>query len=292
VTGPLPSGLTLDSGTGMISGTPAGAGSFPVSDASSPQQVATQSLTLTIAVAPVAPQITSIGSDTVPGGSPFSYAVTAAGTPTPALGLSSQTSLPAGVTFTDNLDGTATLAGASSVAPGVYTSTLQAANGVSPDATQAFTLTVAPQGAPSITSSAGTTVTAGTAMAPFTITTSGFPAPALTRKGPLPAGVTFTDNHNGTATISGNPKAGAGGIYVLTITATDGQGTAAQTFSLVVNQAPTVTSHASTTFTTGVSGTFTVTTDGYPAPALTYSGALPPGSTFIDNGTWTRTSPS
>ena len=93
----------------MISGTPAGAGSFPVtvtaSDASSPQQVATQSLTLTIAVAPVAPQITSIGSDTVPGGSPFSYTVTAAGTPTPALSLSSQTSLPAGVTFTDNLDG-------------------------------------------------------------------------------------------------------------------------------------------------------------------------------------------
>jgi hypothetical protein len=47
-----------------------------------------------------------------------------------------------GVSLTDNGDGTATLDGRSSVAAGVYTFTIDAANGVSPDASQPFTLTV------------------------------------------------------------------------------------------------------------------------------------------------------
>ncbi len=46
------------------------------------------------------------------------------------------------MTLTDNGNGTATLSGSSSVAPGVYTFTIQAANGVGPNATQLFTLTV------------------------------------------------------------------------------------------------------------------------------------------------------
>lgn len=237
----------------------------------------------------VAPQITSFAGDTVAGASPFSYTVTATGTPTPALSLSPPSTLPTGVTLSDNGDGTATLAGTSSVPPGVYAFTLQADNGVSPTATQPFTLTVAAVGAPAITSTPGTIVIAGTAMTSFTITTSGFPVPTLTRRGPLPAGVTFTDNHNGTATIAGNPRANQGGTYVLTVAASNDEGTATQTFTLVVNQTPTVTSHATTTFTAGVVGTFTVTTAGYPAPALTYTGVPPPGVTFADNGNGTAT---
>ena len=237
----------------------------------------------------VAPQITSGASDTVMVGSAFSYTVTSTGTPTPALSLSSGSTLPAGVTFTDNGDGTGTLAGTSSVAPGVYTFTLQADNGVSPNATQAFTLTLAASGAPVITSAPGTTVTAGTAMTPFTITTTGFPLPSLTKTGALPSGVTFTDNHNGTATISGNPKATTGGTYIFTVTAENSQGTVRQTFTLTVNQAPTITSKASTTFAAGDPGTFTVTTSGFPAPALTDSGTLPAGVTFTDNGNGTAT---
>ena len=237
----------------------------------------------------MAPQITSRASDTVMVGSAFSYTVTSTGTPTPALSLSSGSTLPAGVTFTDNGDGTGTLAGTSSVAPGVYTFTLQADNGVSPNATQAFTLTLAASGAPVITSAPGTTVTAGTAMTPFTVTTTGFPLPSLTKTGALPSGVTFTDNHNGTATISGNPKATTGGTYIFTVTAENSEGTVRQTFTLTVNQAPTITSKASATFAAGDPGTFTVTTSGFPAPALTDSGTLPAGVTFTDNGNGTAT---
>ena len=240
-------------------------------------------------VSPVAPQISSGSRDTVPAGSAFSCTVTSNGTPTPVVSLASGSTLPAGVTFTGNGDGTATLAGTASVAPGVYTFTIDAANGISPDAAQAFTLTVAAPGAPVITSAPGITVTAGAAMTPFTVTTSGFPAPAVTKKGPLPSGVTFTGIGNGTATISGNPKATEGGTYIVTITASNDQGTVTQTFTLTVNQVPAITSHASTTFTAGDSGAFTVTTRGFPLPSLTETGGLPTGVTFTDNGDGTAT---
>ena len=46
---------------------------------------------------------------------------------------------------------------------------------------------------------------------------------------------------------------------------------------------------ATTTFTVGSPGTFTVTTAGGPVPAITSSGTLPPGVTFTDNGDGTAT---
>jgi len=53
--------------------------------------------------------------------------------------------------------------------------------------------------------------------------------------------------------------------------------------------APTITSAATTTFTVGVAGTFTVTTAGVPTPSIGESGALPTGVTFVDNGNGTGT---
>ncbi len=83
-------------------------------------------------------------------GSAFTYSVTTTGTPTPAITLASGSTLPEGVTLTDNGNGTATLAGTSSVAAGTYKFSIQAANGVTPNATQAFTLTVTAKTAPSV----------------------------------------------------------------------------------------------------------------------------------------------
>ena len=61
----------------------------------------------------------------------------------PAASLNETGSLPSGVTFTDNGDGTATLAGTPAAGDGgVYDFTITASNGVSPDANQSFTLTV------------------------------------------------------------------------------------------------------------------------------------------------------
>lgn len=78
-------------------------------------------------------------------GATVGFTVSATGAPRPALSVSG--TLPSGVTFTDNGNGTGTFAGQATPV-GVYTLTITAANGISPDATQNFTLTiVAPQAA-------------------------------------------------------------------------------------------------------------------------------------------------
>ncbi|MCL2394935.1 MAG: hypothetical protein FWC87_09640, partial [Acidimicrobiaceae bacterium] len=71
------------------------------------------------------------------------FTVTSVGFPTPTL--SEGGGLPAGVRFTDHGDGTATLAGTPAAGTArVYHLMITAQNGVSPAATQAFTLTVNP----------------------------------------------------------------------------------------------------------------------------------------------------
>ncbi len=143
--------------------------------------------------------------------------------------------------------------------------------------------------APVITSADNTTFVVGSAGA-FLVTTSGTPPPALSVSGALPAGVTFVDNGNGTATLAGTPAANTGGTYPLTITATNGTSpNATQNFTLTVNQAPAITSANNTTFVVGTGGTFLVTTTGFPKPALSATGALPAGVSFVDNGNGTAT---
>ena len=73
-------------------------------------------------------------------------------------------------------------------------------------------------------------------MGSFTVTTTGFPTPTVSESGALPGGVTFTNNGNGTATLSGTPT--AAGTYPLTLTAANGVlPNATQSFTLTVNQA-------------------------------------------------------
>jgi hypothetical protein len=90
---------------------------------------------------PVAPTITSGATATFQVGTTGSFMVAATGGPRPSL---SQTgALPVGVAFTDNGDGTASLAGTPAAGTaGAYPIAIKASNGVLPDATQSFTLTV------------------------------------------------------------------------------------------------------------------------------------------------------
>ena len=212
-----------------------------------------------------APAITSANLATFQVGAAGTFTVTTTGFPTPSI---TSGALPAGVTYHDNGNGTGTLSG-TPTAGGTFTITFTAQNGVSPNGTQTFTLTV--NQAPAITSANLATFQLGTA-GTFSVTTTGFPTPSIT-SGALPAGVTFHDNGNGTGTLSGTPT--ASGTFVITFTAQNGvspNGT--QTFTLTVNQAPAITSANLATFQVGAAGTFTVTTTGFPTPSITESGTL------------------
>jgi putative Ig domain-containing protein len=285
--GTLPAGLTLSS-AGAITGTPTAVGmsSFTVKVADSSiggPQSATKALSITVNQAPA---ITSASTATFVVGTAGTFKVTTTGTPTPSL--TETGALPTGVTFKDNGDGTGTLSGTPAAGTAKnYSITFTASSGVGTAATQNFTLTVGQPAA--ITSAASTTFTVGTAGS-FNVTTTGFPAPSLTETGALPTGVTFKDNGNGAATLSGTPAAGTGGTYAITIKAHNGIGTdASQSFTLTVDETPAITSANKTTFTLGTAGTFTVTASGFPTPSITESGALPTGVTFVDNKNGTGT---
>jgi hypothetical protein len=121
----------------------------------------------------------------------------------------------------------------------------------------------------------------------FRITATGYPIPAIILAGSLPAGLTFVDNNDGTATISGTPDVGIQGNYGLDITATNGVlPNATQELTLTVNPssvAPEITSAAIATFEVGSAGSFTVTATGFPTSEIEVAGALPSGVTFVDN---------
>jgi large repetitive protein len=295
--GSLPSGVTLTDngdGTATLAGTPATGtkGSYPITitAANGVQPGATQNFTLTVGNSPAAPVITSASAATFTVGTQGSFAVTTTGSPTAAISASSSPALPSGITFTDNGNGTATLAGTPAAA-GSYHVTITASNGVSPDATQSFTLTVTgSQVAPQITSANAAAFAAGQP-GTFTVTTTGSPTAAISASSSpaLPSGLTLTDNGNGTATLAGTPKPGSQGSYVLTVTAGNSAGTATQALTLTVNSGLAITSAAAAAATAGQAFSFTVTTVGSPTPTLTRTGNLPTGITWTANTNGTAT---
>ena len=294
-TGSLPSGVSFNPATGVLSGNPAtltGKAYSLTFKATNAAGTNTQSFTL---IVNEAPEITSGSSATFTTATASNFRITSTGFPDPAFTDANFTgctrsALPPGVTFTDNHDGTATLSGTPSPnAGGVYTLCINASNSSGTD-TQTFTLTV--DQTPAITSAGSTTFTVGAAGS-FTVTATGFPAPTLSETGALPGGVSFNAS---TGVLSGTPAPGTGNNYSLTFKATSSAGTSTQTFTLTVNQSPAITSVNNVTFSTGTASSFTVTTSGFPDPALTnasFTGctrsALPSGITFTDNGNGTAT---
>lgn len=287
----LPAGVTFTDngdGTGKLGGTPAAntGGDYTITiTATNEAGSDTHDIVLTIHQAPI-----------LSGPSAATYRVGQAGGPDtftqtsghPTATLSAEGTIPGGVTFTDNTDGTGSIAGTPSAGTGgVYPLTIKGSNGTPPDATWPFVLTV--EEGTGISGPATATFTVGTAGASGEYVGTGYPPPTIGATG-LPAGLAVTGTGPGKGKITGTPANGTGGVYAATVSADNGIGApATQPVSVTVNEAPELFGASNVRFVAGFAGTTDFTSDGYPQAALTVVGGLPSGVTFVDNGNGTAT---
>jgi DNA-binding beta-propeller fold protein YncE len=103
---------------------------------------------------------------------------------------------------------------------------------------------------------------------PFLITATGdLPITLeLLDEGNLPLGITFVDNGDGTATVSGVPGPETEGDHAFAVTATNSEGVYAQALDITVQTPPAISSDPTTTFYAGSASSFTVFGTGYPTP--------------------------
>lgn len=203
--------------------------------------------------------------------------ITINGTALPAATYTETGALPAGVTLSPSgvLSGTPALS-----TVGTYPITLTASNGIPPDYSQSFTLTIAEL--PTITAPASTTFQVGTAVSePIQVT--GFPAPLVAAYS-LPARLRVVQPVAGQWELTGTPAAGSGGVHNVSFYATNAAGTADVTVPITVLEAPSITSAPTATFLTGRNNNFVVSADCYPACTLAETGALPQGVTLSPAG--------
>ncbi len=219
-----------------------------------------------------APAFTSGNSTTFVVGSLGTFTLAAAGTPAPTFSMSPAP--PSGLSLNS---ATGVLSGKPGGGTGgVYALTATATNGVSPDATQSFTLVI--DESPIITSVAAATLTVGQSGS-FQLAASGYPAPVISETTTLPTGITYNP---ATQTLSGMPAPGTGRVtpYTLNFTATNITGASSQSFALTIQQAPAITSANASTFQLGAHGTSTIAATGFPIPTVSVAGTPPAGITI------------
>lgn len=222
----LPPGVSVNTASGLVSGTPSAAGTFNATvTATNVTGTGSQPVTITIGLA--APAITSPGTASGTGGQPFSYQITASNLPS-SYGASG---LPAGLT----VDTASGLISGTPTVTGTFNATISAANSAG-SGSQGLAITIA-LATPVITSPASASATTGQPFS-YQITASNLPA-SFGASG-LPAGLSVNTS---TGLISGTPT--ASGAFNATITATNAAGTGSQ--PLVISVAagvPVITSAA------------------------------------------------
>jgi len=220
-----------------------------------------------------APVFTSAASTSFTAGDWGQVEITAPGTAPETLSVSSN--LPGDLAFTDNGDGTEWLYGTPGGGDvGTYDLTITATNQTG-TATQDFTLTVVGVAPQFVTPPGTETVATGQVPGDAGGEAGGTPTPTLSvTSGTVPGGMTFTDTGTGLWYFSGTPLPGTGGVYPVTVTASNGVGNdATQVFTITVDEGAQITTAVSTTFAEGAADDFTVTATGYPTP--TYSVVAP-----------------
>ncbi len=268
--GTLPSGVTLNATTGVLGGTPAagtgGTYNLNITASNGVYPSATQPFTLTVNQAPA---ITSANNTTFTVGTAGSFTVTATGYPAPTFALNGP--LPTGLSLdasTGILSGTP----ASGTGGNYNNYIVTASNGVSPNASQNFTLVI--NQAPSVVTQPVNRIVTSGGTASFTVTPSGTPSPTLQWYVSTDGGATF------------NPVAGATGM-TLTLSNVTVAMSSNEYQAVLTNVVGTATSNAAT-LTVNPITTATTLTDNGPNPSIldqavsftvTVTGGVPDGST-------------
>jgi sugar lactone lactonase YvrE len=253
--GSLPAGLSLNSATGALSGTPTAAGksTFSIQVMDSYSQSATQSLTLT--VLPVAHAITTTSLPDAVWGASYSQSIAATGT---SLTWSvASGSLPAGMSLNSAngaLSGTPTATGKSAFS-------IQVMDSYSQTATQSLTLTVDTV-TPTIASLTPATATAGGSAFTMTVKGTGFDAHSTVYWGTTALTTTYVSSTQLTAQVTAAAIA-TSGAYNVTATSTSGTTSSAFQFEVDTTNStssnqPTIATPAATV-TAGSPANFVVT---------------------------------
>lgn len=265
----LPSGLTVNTTTGLISGTPSASGVFNVTlSAKNTYGTGTKTLQLTVNAAPQPPVITSPTSASATVGKVFNYQITASNSPTSY----SASGLPAGIsvnTSTGLISGTPTTAGS-------YAVSISASNSAG-KGSATLTITVNPQPSPVITSATSATTMVSSA---FTYQITASNSPTSYNATGLPAGLSVNTS---TGSITGAPT--LSGVYPVTISATNPGGTGSATLTITVNDlpaAPVITSALSANGEAGVSFSYQITANNNPT---SYGASGLPSGLIISSST-------
>lgn len=273
--GALPTGLTLNTSTGAISGTPTAPGTFTftVQATDALSTVATKGLSITVGIAPLVVTTTSLPAATV--GTAYNRTLTASGGVKPYTWAIIAGALPTGLTLntsTGAISGTPTT-------PGTFAFTVQVTDTLATTATQNLSITasVAPL---VITTTSLPAATVGTAYNRLLAATGGVkPFTWAVTAGALPTGLTLNAT---TGSISGIPT--APGTFSFTVQVTDSLGTAAtQNLSITVGVAPLVVTTASlpaATVNTFYYQTLAASGGVKPYTWAIITGTLPTGMTF------------
>ena len=290
--GALPAGLTLNGGTGAITGTPTGSVTGPinftvkVTDAETPTaQSATAALSITITAAPLSVVTSSLptGVD----GSNYSTTLQAAGGVSPYTWQVTTGSLPAGLTLSGN-----TISGSPTGVGTTFTVTVtDAETPTAQTATKQLTITVNP--ALSITTATLAAGTVGTSYSQTLAAAGGItPYAWAVTSGSLPAGLTLNAS---TGAITGKPTGPQVGQINFTVTVTDSENpakTANANLSITIS-APTLTITTGSLATGVINQSYNASlsaTGGIAPYSWTISaGSLPPGLNLSSSGAITGT---
>jgi hypothetical protein len=255
----LPPGLTIDTLTGNISGTPTNAGSFLV-PITATNNVGTGNATLTINISPQPPIIVGSLAASGSANAPFSYTISALNNPTSFTAAP----LPPGLslnTSTGQISGTPTVAGVTNVV-------LSATNAGGTSVVMP-TLVITIDNKPVINSSLSVSTTVNT---PFTYTITALNAPTSFTAVGLPPGLSLAG-----PTISG--MATVPGVFIITLGATNATGTGQAILTLNVSPGPpVVTSSPTAKFSVNAPFIYTITATNTPT-AFTATN-LPAGLTL------------